>query len=216
MADIFREVDEEVRKDRATELWKKYGIYVVLACLVLVLGTAGRVAWQHYDSERRLEEAARFVTASRLAENGDRDAAISSLAALSEEASTGYALVARFREATERAAAGDTQGAVRLYDRLAADDDVEAMYRELAALQAASLLFDSAGAEDLRGRLSPLAEDNKPWRYSARELLALLKYRSGERDAAKTAFSELAEDANAPSGIRLRAQEMLAAMGVEG
>ena len=29
MSDIFREVDEDVRRDRAAEFWKKYQNYVI-------------------------------------------------------------------------------------------------------------------------------------------------------------------------------------------
>ena len=216
MADIFREVDEEVRKDKASELWKKYGIYVVLACIILVLGTAGRVAWRHYDTERQMEEASRYVAASRLSNAGDLDAAIGSLASLSEEASGGYGLIARFREAAARGANDDVDSAVRLYDRLAADSGIDDMFRELASLRAAMLLFDTADPADLSARLAPLAQDNKPWRYSALELQALLKFRTGDIDGAKTAFGALVEDANAPNGLKARAREMLAAMGVEG
>ena len=40
MADIFKEVDEEIRHERYAKLWKKYGIYVyiVVGALVTVIG----------------------------------------------------------------------------------------------------------------------------------------------------------------------------------
>ena len=37
MADIFDEIDEELKKDRAQLLWAQYGKYVIGACLAVVL-----------------------------------------------------------------------------------------------------------------------------------------------------------------------------------
>ncbi len=41
MADIFREIDEEVRRDKAAELWKKYGWVVTALAVLVVVGVAG-------------------------------------------------------------------------------------------------------------------------------------------------------------------------------
>ena len=37
MADVFDEVDEELRRDRAEKLWKKYGAYVMGAAVAIVV-----------------------------------------------------------------------------------------------------------------------------------------------------------------------------------
>ncbi len=41
MADIFREIDEEVRRDRAAELWKKYGWLLTGLAVLAVAAMAG-------------------------------------------------------------------------------------------------------------------------------------------------------------------------------
>ena len=43
MSDIFREIEEDLQRDRYKKLWEKYGNLVIAAAVVLVLGTAG---WQ--------------------------------------------------------------------------------------------------------------------------------------------------------------------------
>ena len=40
MADIFREVDEELQQERAAKLWSKYGGWVIAISLAVVLGVA--------------------------------------------------------------------------------------------------------------------------------------------------------------------------------
>ena len=71
MADIFQEVDEDLRRDRATALWRRYGKYVVAAAVVLVLATAGWSGYRHYRDQQRQEAGVKF-TVERLADRSQR------------------------------------------------------------------------------------------------------------------------------------------------
>ena len=46
MADIFHEVDEEVRRERLKKLWDRYSIYII-ALAVLIVAAIG--AWRAYE-----------------------------------------------------------------------------------------------------------------------------------------------------------------------
>ena len=45
MSDIFREVDEEVRREQLKKLWDRYGNFVIAALILVVVGVA---AWRGY------------------------------------------------------------------------------------------------------------------------------------------------------------------------
>jgi hypothetical protein len=62
----------------------------------------------------------------------------------------------------------------------------------------------------LRARLLPLAGAESPWRFSAREIDGLLAARAGDAQAAAQRFRELADDPQAPPGVRSRAAELAA------
>ena len=49
LADIFQEIDEELRRDRWEILWQKYGKYLVGCAVAIVAGTAAWVGWQNYQ-----------------------------------------------------------------------------------------------------------------------------------------------------------------------
>ena len=54
MADIFDEIDEELKQDRAKQVWARYGRYVVSAAAAVVLGVgAWRVEQGAHDHLRR-------------------------------------------------------------------------------------------------------------------------------------------------------------------
>ena len=56
MADIFQEVDEEVRRDKAAEFWKKHQNLILGLAVLIVLASAGFRYWQ-YEKEKA-EQAA--------------------------------------------------------------------------------------------------------------------------------------------------------------
>jgi hypothetical protein len=214
LSDIIREVDEELRRENWENLWKKYGKYIVAAALAVVIGTAAVMGWRAYDHNRRMEAGDRFAAAITEAENtSDPAQAADILAAYVSEAPTGYATLARLREAKLRADAGDRDAAIALYDAIASDSAVERLFRDLATLYSVRMQIEEGDPSTLNSRLLPLAADDSPWRYSARELQAVVDLRSGDTAAAREMFTRLADDANAPDSLRTRATEMLHAMG---
>jgi len=65
----------------------------------------------------------------------------------------------------------------------------------------------------LRARLAPLALPTNAWHALAQEAAALLDLRQGQTDQAKAALKTLAQDTTAPSGVRGRANGLLARLG---
>ena len=209
MADIFREVDEELRREQAQKLWQRYGTYVLAAAVLVVLATAGAVAWREWRDADLRAQGARLVAATELAAKGSTDEAIRSLDALAGEASDGYALLARLNEAALRAKQGDAAGAAALYEAIAADSDAPATYRDLAVLLLALNGFDSADPQAMIARLAPVTADGNPLRFSALEITALYERKAGNPARAREIYQQLAEAANVPAAMRERAREML-------
>ena len=52
MSDIFREIEEEVRRDRTIDLVKKYQNVFLGVALLIVAGTAGWRFWQHQELQK--------------------------------------------------------------------------------------------------------------------------------------------------------------------
>lgn len=213
MADLFQEIDEDLRRDRLNELWKRYGNYVAAAAALIVLGTAGVVGWREYRDRQNLAQADRFLKAMEQAESGDADAAKAAFGQLARDGGAGYATLARLQQAALLAKAGDGPGAAKLYEEIAADGRAEQALRDVAVLLLAQHTIDSADPAQLGQRLQPLVADKSPWRHTAMELQALLAKRAGDTARAKEIYTRLADDLSAPQGLRARATEMLAILG---
>lgn len=213
MTDIFREVEEELRHDRYAKLWAKYGKYVIAGAVVVVVATAGAVAWRDYQRKERAAESERYAAGMMLIAENKLPEAADAFAALTKGAGGDYAALARLEEAGLRAQSGDAAGAQRVYDELAADSGARRSLRDLAVLLAVLHDLDKIDPVEGRARLKPLLAEDNPWRFSTRELTAVLALRVGDTAGAKEAYKAIADDQNAPPALRARATEMLAALG---
>jgi len=208
VADIFEEVDEELKQDNFKKLWDRYGRYLVAVVVLVVAGTAANVGWREYRDSRQLGYSERFIAAIGQSQEGKNAEAAAALALLADDASGGYAMLARFREAGLRRANGETDAAIDIYGALAADSSIDPLYQDLAVLYAVMMEAESGDPKVLSARLTPIAEAG-PWRHTAGEYLGLLAARQGEFAAAKQRFQSIADDLEAPQGARARAAELL-------
>lgn len=220
MVDIFDEVEEDLRAERAQQLLKRYGGLIVGAALVIVGAAAGWQAWRWYEARQDAAAAAEYLAASELAaptaaRTGVIDApgAITAFSRLATAAPAGYATLSRLRAAALKANAGDRAGAVALWDQVAADSSVDPLLRDLANLLSAQHQIDTGDPALLEARLKALAGPDNAWHALAQEQLALLDLRVGKADAAKTTLRSLEHDTTAPNGVRERAAGLLNRLG---
>jgi hypothetical protein len=215
VADIFQEVDEEVRRERLEKLWKRYGNLVIAACILVVVAVGAWRGYEWWQNKRAVQSGAAFEAAVALAEAGKHQDAEAAFAKLAADGSAGYRPLARLREAAELAHT-DKAAAVKAYDEIAADKSAGQVIDELAALRAGFLLVDTAPYSEIRARLEPLSGADKTFRHSARELLALSAWKSGDMAAARAWAEMIITDPQTPQGTRTRAEmlsELIAASG---
>ena len=213
MADIFREVDEDIRHERYQKLWRRYRWYLLGVTLALIIAVAAFVIIKEQNEARREDEGRQFAAALGELEAGQPKGAAATFLALADTTDSGYLALARLRAADALVLAGDVTGAVALYDQLSADSRADQLYRELAVLLAAERVLDRAGPDEVMQRLAPLVSGDGPWRSLASELTGIAQMRAGRSDAARDIFAKLSADAGAPGGVRSRAQEFLASLG---
>jgi hypothetical protein len=214
VSDIFREVDEEVRREQLKKLWDRYGNYAVAAAVLLVAGIAAWRGYVWWDEKKAAETGAAFEVASSLAEAGKRGEAEAAFAKIAADGTSGYRQLARLRKAAELAQT-EPKAAIAAYDRIAADGSVGPILRDLAALRAGALLIDAGAFDEARRRLEPLAAEDRTFRHTAREFLVLAAWRAGDAAAAKRWSDMMMTDTQTPAATRSRV-EMLMALGETG
>jgi hypothetical protein len=212
MSDIIREVDEELRRERLFRIWRDYGAYIVMAAVALVLAVAAWRGYEWYAARESAKTGAAFEEALRLMGDGKSREAEEAFAKIAGAARRGYRALARFGQAAE-AARTDPKAGAAAYDALGEDRSLDSAMRDAARLRAAMLLVDVASVAEVAARLEPLMAKDSTFRHSARELLAVARFKAGELDAARKLVFEIMLDPETPPLARNRAQLLLALMG---
>ena len=215
MADIFHEVDEEVRRDQLKKLWDRYSIYLIALAVLIVVGMAAWRGYEYWVAKKAAAAGAEFEAAIALNEQGKKAEAEAAFAKVAAEAPSGYRVLARMRAAGALAQSKPAD-AVKAYDELSADASLGIVWQDLAAVRAGLLLVDTAPLADMRRRLDPVAEPTRSFRHTARELLALSAWRNHDVAAARRYIDMIAGDAESPVGVRARADVLSALITADG
>jgi hypothetical protein len=215
VVDIFDEVEEDLRAERAAKLLKKYAWLIIAVAVGVVGASAGWQFWSRYQRKQDAAAASSFV-AAQSATDQPGAAKLDQIAILDQLAATGpegYKTLARLRAAGLKADAGDLPGAEALWNAVSADSGADHLLRDFASLMAVARELDNGDPGQLEARLKPLAEPGNPWSSLAREQLAMLDLRLGKVDEARKTLQALSIDIGAPSGLRQRASALLTGLG---
>ena len=215
MADIFHEVDEEVRREQLKKLWDRYSIVLIAVAVLIVAGIGAWRGYEWYIAKKATEAGAQFEAAITLAEQGKQAEAEAAFAKVAADAPYGYSTLARLRDAAA-AAQVKPADAVKAYDAIAADGSLGAIWQDLAAVRAGMLLVDTAPLAEMQKRLDPLSEPGRIYRHSARELLALSAWKNNDATAAKRYLDMIAADGETPPGTRQRIDVLSALIAANG
>jgi hypothetical protein len=213
VVDIFDEVDEELRADRARDFLRRYGGLIVAGAVLIVTAVGGWKLWGWYDARQAAAVAAMYIAAERNSVASgqtapDAQAQMAEFAKVAESGRRGYRTAARLQEAALAAKAGDIDKASALWDELASDRSADTVLRDLASLLWATHHLDQA--EAAAGRLQTLLAPTNPWHALATEADAWLALKRGAKAEAETKLRSLAQDVSAPEGVRARATDLLA------
>ncbi|MGE0039392.1 MAG: tetratricopeptide repeat protein [Xanthobacteraceae bacterium] len=213
-SDVFREVDEEVRREQLKKLWDRYGIYFVILAVLIVAAVAAWRGYSWWEAKKAAEAGDAFEAAITLSDGGKHAEAEAAFAKIAADSTSGYEQLARIREAAELAFQ-DPKAAVAAFEKVANDGAANPALRELAALRAGALSIDAGNYPDATRLLEPLAQPDRTFRHTARELLALAAWRQGDGAGTKRWFDTLTTDPLTPAATRSRAEMLMALVAAE-
>ena len=212
---FLREVDEELRKEQAAALARRWGL-VIIGVVVLGLALfAGYLFWQHRQREAagREGEKLQLVWDNLAAEQQQK--AAGPLAELAQSDADGYRAVALFTQADLLLQKDDLKGAAAKFGAIANDDSLAEPFRHLALVRQTMAEFDTLPPDQVAARLRGVAVPENAYFGSAGELVALAYLKQGKRDLAGRLYGQIAQDEQVPPSLRQRAVQMAGVLGVD-
>ncbi len=201
MSDIFHEVDEDVRRDKAEEFWRRYQTPIFVIAFLIVAATG---AWSYYQDKRlKAAEAAndRYVAAEKLAEEGKKAEAAAAFDALAKDGPKGYAALARIRAAEVNP---DREKALAELAAIGEDPNVDRLTQQIALLRAALIVLDGEDRQKLERALGPMMVSDGAFRFSAQEWNGLDALFNDDYDEAERVFEQVLNNGDAPQSMRQR------------
>jgi len=210
LSDIFREVEQDLRREQVSKLWEKYGLYVIGLAVAIVLATAATVGWKEWRKSVNEAASDRYDEVVAAAQKEKPEEAAKVFGDFADGNSGGYAVLARLQQADRLMEAGKAEEAARTFESVANDSSATNVIRGMASIKAALLELDKASLDDVKARMMPLVDERSAWASNAREIMGLAAYRAGDYQFANEQFQAILESQNIAPGMRDRAHVMQA------
>ena len=211
MSDVFEEVEEGLRSDKANVLWKKYGwiLYAVGAVIVGIVAVREFSVMQANNAQVERIEA--FEQARLALTDAEYSKAEELFSQIVSDGSDLAPLASHYLAQTRLEGGGDRAGAADALAVNAASDDP---FAKIAVLKSAYLAADSLTLAELQEKLTGPLQDDGAIGALALELIAAKAYEEGDYKLARENFALLKVFPGAPSGVVSRADAALAVVPV--
>lgn len=212
---FFREVDEEVRRERIGGFGRRYGLWLLAAAIALALGIGGYLFWKNSrDTAAEAEGETLDAVITEIGAGNDK-AAGPKLAALEKSKSAGYRAAALLTRADLLLAEGKDKEAAAAFGRISADEALPKPYRNLAIVRRTAAEFDTIAPALVIDRLRPLVVRGGAFHGSAGEMTGAAYLKQNRPDRAGPIFAAVARDESVPESIRSRVVQMAGSLGLD-
>lgn len=212
---FIREVDENLRRDQAEAVFKRYGKWFIAAAVLLLVGIAAWLFWKNQQAEQAAANSEQFsaiLTDVGQGKTGNDIAQrLDTLAAEGNGSMTGAARLTRAALALQKS---DRVTATAQYRQIIEDKSVPQTVRDTATIRLTQLEFDTLQPQQIIVRLAPLAVKESAWYGSAGELTALAMIKANRKREAAALLNGVAADTQVPASIRARAEQLASGLAI--
>ena len=175
MTDVFDEISDDLRREKLNQFWKENGSWIIGGALGAVLLTGVMTAWRTWEYSRDAAADDTACPPDRLRRLVPRRKA----SPAQERQESRYDGAVHGGGCLSGAASGKRQSPRALQSHRQRRPARSQTWRDLARIHSLSLRLDKDLPEALAKELAGLSGDKDVWRYTAREMEALLEARQG-------------------------------------
>ena len=199
MANIFREVDEDIRKERYINLFRKYGVYVI-AIIVIIVGTLAGI--QFYSGYQVNKNEMLFAEYINIIENNSDD----TLEKLSDSGETSNIFLNGMyllKRSDLLVASGQIDQAILLLSEAIENNNLNKIHNDVAIYKLLMINIETLSIEEIKLYQNKLISEVDAF-YLIEELIAIKFLIEGQKEDAIKKFSELSTNNSVPIEIKNR------------
>ncbi|NSX56356.1 hypothetical protein [Parasulfitobacter algicola] len=207
---FIEEVSDEIKRDRMFGLLRKYGWIGIVAIFLLVGGAAFNEYRKAQQTQAAQATGDAIIAAFEVETPDERITALSAI-----DTNSDAVVIAQLILADSQIGTGDTDGAISTYDAIRNNDDLPAIYRDLATFKSLLLQGDAVDLDRRRSAFATLSAPGSAFRLLAEEQLALIEIETGEPDQALLRLQRILTDSDITSGLQRRVSQLIVSLGGE-
>ena len=199
MANIFREVDEDIRKERYINLFRKYGVYVIAIIVIIVGSLAGIQFYSGYQVNKNEMLFAEYIN---IIENNSDD----TLEKLSDSGNTSNLFLNGMyllKRSDLLVASGQIDQATLLLSEAIKNNTLNKIHNDVAIYKLLMINIETLSIEEIRLYQNKLISEVDAF-YLTEELIAIKFLIEGQKEDAIKKFSELSTNNSVPIEIKNR------------
>ena len=206
MSDILRQVDEDLRKERLSNLWKKYGIYFIAFITIIVVTTIG-FQFKVYSDKSENEKLVEMYISSTNIKNMNEQ--ILSLENMINSQNNFLSGLAQLKIINLQIESGLIDEAVIGLENIIDNVKFESIIIELATYFLLMIKINEFSEDKFINYLSYEKIQESKFSYLFQELIYIKKLLENKDEEARKGFDELIKSPNVPFDIKIRAEKFI-------
>jgi hypothetical protein len=209
MANIFNEVDEDIRKERYQSLWNKYGKYVIsLIILIIVIFSLSQYSKQKNitDNKKLLDI---YYSAAEKIEINQYELANKSLVKVYNEKNKTLSALSGFKLAEILIQDNQKEKALLFLEEMYNNKSLEQIYRELALYKYIIINFENIQIKEIENITNSITTNKIILEPYFQEIFGIKLLTLGNIERANSIFTELSVNENTPFDLKVRLEKLI-------
>lgn len=209
MANIFNEVDEDIRKERYQSLWNKYGKYVIsLIVLIIVIFSISQYSKQKniIDNKKLLDI---YYSAAEKIEINQYELANKSLVKVYNEKNKTLSALSGFKLAEILIQDNQKEKALLFLEEMYNNKSLEQIYRELALYKYIIINFENIQIKEIEDIANSITTNKIILEPYFQEIFGIRLLTLGNIERANSIFTELSVNENTPFDLKVRLEKLI-------
>ena len=209
MANIFNEVDEDIRKERYKKLWSRYGKYLIglIILIVLIFSINQYLVSKNISDNKKLLDI--YFAAAEDIEKSQFQLANESLNKIYNSKNTTLAAFSAFKLSESYFMNNDNINAINVLENIFNNNSLETIYREIALYKYIMINFDELDISDIESKINIINDKESQLKPYFEELLGIKYITIGNKSKASFIFDELSSSENTPFDLKVRLEKLI-------
>jgi len=209
MANIFNEVDEDIRKERYQNLWSKYGKYVIgfLILIVIIFSLSQYLQSKNISDNKKILDT--YFAAAENIEKNQLDLADQNLKLVYNEKNKTLAAIGSIKLSQMYLEDNQQNKALSLLEDIYKNRSLEAIYRELALYKYIMINFENIEVSNIENLINSIEDNNNFFNLYFQEIIGIKYLTLGDDKKANSIFTKLSLDESTPFDLRMRLDKLI-------